>query len=345
LQFIFEFEYDIIAEMNLDMEFSMAEKNRPLYIIRYLWDNTDENHPATIKDICAHLEDKGLTPNRKTVAAALLELQDSGFDIVCNRSRQNKYFIGSRILEIAELKTIVDAVRAAKFISPAKSHALIEKLSAFASPFQAKELQGEPFADGIAKTANEGVYYTVDLLHYAINNEKTVEFQYSEYTADKEKVLKHCGAIYRFSPYDLIWNNDRYYVFGWSERHGKVVKFRVDRMVNAKQSMADHHPRPADYDIKAFCSQVFMMYDGEPCRVKLRCSNDMMNTIVDRFGDDVKIIKVDDASFIAEADVFTSATFCSWIFAYGGAISIVSPQKVVDEYKKKLSDALQSINQ
>ena len=323
----------------------MAEKNRPLYILRYLWDNTDEEHPATIKDICTYLESKGIKPNRKTVASDLADLQDSGFDVVCTRSRQNKYFIGSRTLETAELKTIIDAVRAAKFLSPTKSRSLIEKLSSLASPFQAKELQGEPFADGTTKTTNEGVYYTVDLLHYAINHERTVEFQYSGYTADKEKVLKHGGAIYRFSPYDLIWNNDRYYVFGWSERHGKVVKFRVDRMVNAKESMADHHPRPADYDIQAFCSQVFMMYDGEPCRVKLRCSNEMMNTIVDCFGDDVQIHKVDDISFIAEADVFTSATFYSWIFAYGGAISIVSPQKVVDEYKKKLSDALQSTNQ
>lgn len=52
----------------------MAEKNRPLYILRYLWDNTDEDHPATIKDICAYLESKGITPNRKTAAADLIDL-------------------------------------------------------------------------------------------------------------------------------------------------------------------------------------------------------------------------------------------------------------------------------
>lgn len=158
-------------------------------------------------------------------------------------------------------------------------------------------------------------------------------------------MLKHNGAIYRFSPYDLIWNNDRYYVFGWSERHGKVVKFRVDRMVNANESMARYHPRPAEYDVQAFCSQVFMMYDGEPCRVKLRCSNSMMNTIVDRFGDVVEVHKLDDATFIAEADVFTSATFYAWIFAYGGAITIIEPQKIVEEYRKKLSDTLKCLEQ
>ena len=59
----------------------MAEKNRPLIVFRYLWENTDEEHPAIIKDILEYLESKGIHSNRKTVAADLLDLQDSGFDV------------------------------------------------------------------------------------------------------------------------------------------------------------------------------------------------------------------------------------------------------------------------
>lgn len=284
----------------------MAEKNRPLYILKYLLDNTDEEHPAVINDILAYLEARGIHANRKTIAVDLLELQDSGFDVVCNKSRQNKYFIGSRSLELAELKTVVDAVQAAKFISPTKSLSLIEKLSALASPYQAEELKRRLYVEGKVKTSNESVYYTVDLLHHAINHERTVEFQYSGYTVDKEKVLRHDGAIYRISPYDLVWDNDRYYVFGWSEHHCKVVKFRVDRMLHAKESFVDYHKHPDDYDIEAFCNQVFLMYDGEQCAVQLLCNSSMMNTIIDRFGDDVKTEKVDDQHFIVDADVFIS---------------------------------------
>lgn len=321
----------------------MAEKNRPLYILKYLLDNTDENHPAIINDILSHLEERGIHATRKTVATDLAELQDSGFDVICNKSRQNKYFIGSRSLELAELKMIVDAVQAAKFISPKKSLSLIEKLSSLASPYQAGELKRKLYVEGKAKTTNESVYYTVDLLHHAINYEKTVEFQYSGYTADKEKVLRHDGAIYRLSPYDLVWDNDRYYVFGWSVRHDKIVKFRVDRMLHAKEALLDFHQRPEDYDIEVFCNQVFLMYDGEQCAVQLLCENNMMNTIVDRFGDDVKTRRTDDQHFIADVDVFISPTFFSWIFAYGGSIDIISPQAVVDEFKKKVSEMLKRI--
>jgi len=163
----------------------MANKNRPLYILKYLWDNTDEEHPAIITDILAHLERNGIHTNRKTVASDLADLQDSGFDIVFTKSRQNKYFIGNRTLELAELKMIVDAIQAAKFISENKSMALIEKVSALGSPHQSEQLKRRLYVEGKAKTTNETVNYTVDFLQAAINSKAAVEFQYIEYNAEK----------------------------------------------------------------------------------------------------------------------------------------------------------------
>lgn len=45
----------------------MVEKNRPLYVFKYLWDNTDEDHPAIINDILAHLESNGIHASRNLV--------------------------------------------------------------------------------------------------------------------------------------------------------------------------------------------------------------------------------------------------------------------------------------
>lgn len=319
----------------------MINKNRALYIFRFLWENTDEEHPAIIKDILEHLESKGIHSNRKTVATDLLELQESGFDIICTKSRQNKYFVGNRGLELAELKTIVDAVQAAKFISPAKSRSLIERLASLGSPYQADQLKRNLYVDGKTKTNNESVYYTVDLLHHAIHRKKVVTFQYIEYTPQKKKVLKHGGQRYYFSPYDLVWNNDAYYVFGWSESHGKVIKFRVDRMVHPKESEHGFHEKTPEYNIKKICKEVFSMYDGEECTVSLRCDNSVMKDIVDRFGEDVKTTVLDDYSFLAEVTVSVSQTFFAWAFAYAGKIRIVGPQKVCADFLRQI-EAVQS---
>ena len=49
-------------------------------------------------------------------------------------------------------------------------------------------------------------------------------------------MLKHDGYRYQFSPYALIWSRDYYYVVGWSEKHGKLAQFRVDRMTAMEPS-------------------------------------------------------------------------------------------------------------
>ncbi len=321
----------------------MADKNRPLYILKYLWDHTDEENPATIVDILSHLEKNGIHTNRKTVASDLLDLQDSGFDVVCNRRTQNQYFIGSRTLDLAELKMIIDSVQAAKFISESKSIALINKISSLASPKQSEQLKRRLYVEGKAKTTNENVNYTVDLLHSAIQTQRAVKFQYIDYTPTKEKVLRYDGYFYRFSPYDLVWNNDCYYVFGWMNNQQKIVKFRVDRMINTDYSHIDYSPKPDDYDIQQYCEQAFMMYDGKKVVVKLKCDNSMMKTVIDRFGEEVETSVIDDETFMVSAEVAVSPTFFSWIFNYCGKIKIIEPESVKDEYQARVNEAYNNV--
>lgn len=76
----------------------MMVKNRTIYILKYLWDHTDEENPATTNEIIEHLSSFGIVTTRKTVTEDISELQNSGIDIVCNRSRQNEYFIGTAIM-------------------------------------------------------------------------------------------------------------------------------------------------------------------------------------------------------------------------------------------------------
>ena len=169
-----------------------------------------------------------------------------------------------------------------------------------------------------------------------------MEFQYTEYTAKKKKELKHDGYLYRFSPYDLVWNNDCYYIFGWSQKHSKIVKFRVDRMHQPKLSVVAYHPRPEDYDISDYCERVFMMYEGKPCKVKLLCDNSLMKAIIDRFGEDVETHPHDDNSFSVVAEISASATFYSWVFTYGGKMKIIEPKAIRDEYERRLNEALKN---
>ena len=309
------------------------KKNRLLYILNLLYRESDEEHPITITQILERLEKAGIEGNRRTVAHDLEVLSDNGFDIICNKSRQNQYFIGERHFEIPELKLLVDAVQASRFISAKRSKRLIGKLSSFASIHQVAGLDRHLYVDKQVKAENEQALYTVDLLNDAINKQKQVCFKYYEYNQNKRKVFKHKGQIYRFSPYSLIWNNDCYYVLGYSENHNKIVKFRVERIAALEVVDAVAVPKPKGFCLNKYVNSVFQMYDAEIKTVTLLCDNCMMKTVIDRFGSTVPTRIISSDQFEAIVDVSVSPTFFGWIVGCGGKIKINAPEDVKAEYR------------
>lgn len=84
-----------------------------------------------------------------------------------------------------------------------------------------------------------------------------------------------------------------------------------------------------------------LMYDGQKETVTLFCNNDMMNYVIDRFGDEVKTSPVDCEHFEAVAEVSVSQTFFAWVFQFNGDIKIIEPEPVVVKYREMLRNALE----
>ena len=323
----------------------MESKPRILYLLRILEQYTDEEHPLTTKQLIEMLNEKyGISTYRTTIAKDVVALQEFGVDIVVVHSTQCKYFIGSRQFELPELKLLIDAVESSKFITSKKSDALIKKIHMLTSNEQLKKLKRNNYVSGRIKPNNEQIYYIVDTINDAINEGKQISFQYYEYTGLKEKVLKNKGEVYTVSPYHLVWNDDYYYVVGYSEKREKIVTFRVDRIASQPDILsADAVPAPEDFDIAEFTKQVFYMYDGEAVLVDLKCDNSLMKTMVDRFGEDITTLVYDENSFKVTVEVSTSPTFFGWIFGFGGKVQILSPESVKEEYRQMIVQVSENI--
>lgn len=314
-------------------------KTRLLHLLKYLHENTDEDHPVTTGDIERHFAALGAVVDRKTVAADIAALQEFGFDIVSRRGAQNSYFLGSRLFELPELKLLIDAVEASKFITAKKSAELAGKLMTLAGKYRAKELNRHLYIADRVKPHNEKIYYTVDGVHTAINRKKQISFRYFAYNAERKRVYRNDGKRYRFSPYGLMWNEDHYYAVGYSEKHGKIVTFRADRIVEPEILESDAVPPPQDFSLPEFAREVFDMYDGQPQTVTLKCKNEMMKVILDRFGDSVVTKPLDVGHFQAEAEVSVSQTFFGWVFQFCGDIRILAPRQVLEQYREMLEKA------
>lgn len=324
----------------------METKPRILYLLRILEQYTDEEHPLTTKQLIDKLQDEyGISAHRTTLTKDIAALQEFGVDIVTVHSTQSKYFIGSRKFELPELKLLIDAVESSRFITAKKSESLIRKIHTLTSQGQVSKLRRNNYVVDRIKPDNEQIYYIVDTINDAINEGKQISFQYYDYSGLKKKVLKNKGEIYKLSPYKLIWSGDYYYVIGYSEKKGKVINFRVDRIAAAPTILSENAiPVPKDFDLENFTKEVFFMFSGDEVEVDLQCDNSLMKTMIDRFGENVKTLAYDMTSFRLITEVSVSPTFFGWVFGFDGKVKILGPKNVKEQYYKMISEAMNSLN-
>lgn len=318
-------------------------KSRILLIFNILWEETDQEHPITIKKILLRLQQNGITVGRKTVADDIACLQNSGYDIICNKRQQNQYFMASRDFELPELMLMADAIQAAGFIPREKQRNLLKKIGNLSSKFQAESLID--CTDGLhdLHPANHGLYYVMDELHNAITTCKKISFQYFDYTKTKHRILKHKGHRYIVSPYDLIRNGDRYYLIGFSEKHNKVATFRVDRITGLDITEEIVMAPPLNYDVQEYRNQIFQMYGSEMVTLTLLCDHDLMGVIIDRFSIHCETALVGSNQFIATVQAAMSPTFFAWLFTFEGEIKIQSPDIAIEAYKTQLQQVQNSL--
>ena len=92
-------------------------------------------------------------------------------------------------------------------------------------------------------------------------------------------MLRNNGEIYSLSPYALFWNEDYYYVVGYSDKDENVSVFRADRICHVEVVEEKAKKKPDDFSIANYSQQIFEMFDGDRVKVKLQCKNELMKYV------------------------------------------------------------------
>ena len=321
-------------------------KGRLLFLERYLLEHTDENHALTTEDILAVCREHGYKSQRATVWDDMAVLYAAGLEVMreqvaSNRTSMNAYYVGERLFEMAELRMLVDAVSSSRFITAEKSDLLISKLARLTNEQNRASLTWKIYNAQRAKTTNPNVFVNMEEIRAAIDAHRKISFHYWDYTPAKERILRHDGELYIASPYALIWDDDRYYAAAWSDKREKIVKYRVDRMCDVKV-LDEAAVRDESFNPAAYARSVIKMYDGDlpETTITLLCENELMQNVLDRFGEETGTELAGDKSFRATVNVVPSSTFFGWVFQYQGGILIESPEEVKTEYELMLKEII-----
>ena len=316
----------------------LNQKLKIMYLMKILLEETDEDHDLTLNEIVEKLKAYNVTAERKSLYSDIENLRTFGLDIIgMQYGKTYHYKVASRQFQLVELKLLVDAVQSSRFITEKKSDELIGKLESYASKYEAKKLARQVNVNGRVKTMNERIYYSVDKIHEALNEESQIKFQYFTWTADKKMELKHGGAYYSVSPWALCWDDEKYYLVGYDNREYKIKHFRVDKMADVSVVYEEREGKEefSKMQMSEYTNRLFGMFDGNLETVTLLCENHAANVIIDRFGTDIPLMKTDAEYFTVRVRVSVSKLFLSWIMAIPG-VKIVAPERTVDMMKSEI---------
>lgn len=319
---------------------TVIHKLKLLYLMKIFLEYTDEEHPLTLAELIEQLACFGIPAERKSLYNDIEMLCEYGLDIISIKGKSYGYYVASRNFELPELKLLVDAVQSSKFVTRKKSEELIEKIEHLASKHQAKQLERQVFVANRIKTMNESIYYTVDYIHTAISKNSKIKFKYFEWTADKQKRLKHDGKDYIQSPWALTWDDENYYLVAFDSELQILKHYRVDKITDIKilEEKREGAESFSEFDMAVYSKSVFGMFGGKAEYVSLLCDESLAGIIIDRFGQDVTFIKHDDEHFEINVNIVLSPQFYSWVFGLGGRIKILSPQKAISGFTEQLDN-------
>lgn len=334
-----------------------SQKVKSLLVWQILLRHTDENHPLRAEKIVELLEDYGITAGVHSICRDIKELQrlyegdeeecfDQGerfkYKIVYDGSGKRGYKVVKRPCTLSDLQLLVECVCTSRFITKEQEGRLLDALTEQCSEYQAEELKRDSYLIDRGKNRNNRLPDYVQVINRAIRNDHKIKFQYTKYTLSNrtEQTPRRSGNDYVLSPFKILVTEGNYYLIAYNGK--KIVHYRIDRMRDV-EGIPDA-PREGikefeKIDLRTYHKKVFSMFGGEEKRVQIRFTNDLLDTVIERFGaSDPTYTKYDDTHFTVSAAVEVNNMFYSWVCSFRKKATIVGPPEVVEEFQQFLSD-------
>lgn len=315
----------------------VSNKERILKLREVFERETDEHHELSFADIIKRLKLEygadykvGLRAIKDDIKT-LRENEETYLIENTDKFGKKLYSKQNRKFEIYQLRILMDAVYSARFITPAESKRIVEKIKTLTSEGIAKKLGNQTYIDDRIVFEDGGVRYHIDHLHQAIQERVIIRFKYGRYTVHKKFEESNDGNYYNVKPYGLVWNNGFYYLVGYNIEKEKIINYRVDRM--RKLYITNQGFSRGYFDLGQHVSQCFNMYPGQVRLIKIKFHNHLINAIIDYFGKDANIEITDDSHFILSAEVAINMGLIRWILNWGSDAVVLYPESLIKDVK------------
>lgn len=310
----------------------VTDRANAICLLEILREYSDEDNILRMKEILSKMSlIYGIKPDRRTVYSAMTLLGELGYDISFYEENGVGYYLRNRDFEPSEILLLTDAVYAFPFIPATHSEELIKKLQKQMPINKRKSYKHLTVVRDDKKTDNRQIFYNIEILDDAIQEKKQVRFLYLQYGMDK-KLHPRRDEPYTVNPYGMVYTNEHYYLICSMPGFEKTSLYRIDRIkdIVILESSCDMKMQNKNeiYDsVYAF--------SGEKEDVTIYCDNIILNDVIDKFGTDIRLAKLDENRFVLNMSVPPHGVKF-WALQYLPYAEVVEPKWLRNEIAESI---------
>ena len=312
-----------------------------LYILNILKKYSDEEHILSAKDITKLVEEEyGVKNDNRTIRRDIKLLIDKFDYNISTREDNNKgyYLIKDYYndFNIGEIRTIIDTISFAPYITYKRSNSIIEKCMNLLNEYEIDMLSDYKIISDNIKTINDEVIDNIEIIYDAIYKNKQISFKYNHYTLDSNKLVFRplTDEIRIVSPCLIINSIQEFYLIGYKENERVIKTYKIDRMTRVK--ILDKKCTKVDKDeIKKIVDSKMSMFAGNPMEITIKCDNVLLDNVVELLGRKLNYKIYDNNHFKVTINV-NEEGFIAWYLRNLGRVEILKPLSLKD----KINDIL-----
>lgn len=316
----------------------LFEKNgNCIYILNVLKKYTDEEHIISVAEIqrkVKEIYDVDIDPRTIRRNINLLKYK-LNYDISTREDNNKGYYISrdpETDFETGEIRAIIDTFNYSNFIVPSVAKGIIEKCKNLQNIYENEKLKDYQIYVPDNKTQNKEVIKNMEDISEAILNNNKISFEYWKYKLN-DKLEKQISSTPTVSPYAIVYNKQEFYLICLKDGKEELSHYRIDKMKNVKVIKDSKVVHKTKKEVRDFALSAVEMFGGETTKMTVTCNNILLDEVIERFGKDISINKVDDDTFkmTVEANIMG---FKFWVMRNMDLVTVLKPESLRAEIKE-----------
>lgn len=283
----------------------LYEKNgNILYILNILKKYSDEGHMLKITDIQEKILDVyGIKIDPRTIRRNIALLKEKfRYDISTYSENKEGYYISKdpyTDFELGEIRLIIDQFSYSNYIPQNMSGSIISKCMNMCNIYENEKIKNYSIVLKDTKTENLEIIKNIEDISEAIYNKKKIKFNYFKY--DLSPTLKKINkAAIICTPYKIVYQLQQIYLIALKDGAEDFYTYRIDRMKDItimENSLYKNMPASM---INDYIKSNVAMFSGKPQDIEFKCNINLLDMVVEQFGKDITMQKIDDNTFYAK---------------------------------------------